>query len=307
MRPNQHYKHLLGHNKNTLTASEQVVGISADDISWSENLGLFCAVGSSGIYTSPDGDNWTLRGFSGNGVCWSNAINKFVVVDAGSYPSTNKVYTSSDGISWATASTVPYPWFDWNCVSSSGSTLVALSTNGTYPAMYSYDGDTWMTATISSGVGGFQDVDHNGTHFVAVSNTSYSRIYFSSDGATWDYRTPPTNVQRYDVSWFSSLSKWFTFGTIWSGSRINSSTDASVSWSTVTEPSGMFDALCGAASDQYVIAIGYQGKWMYSSDGVNWTVKSDISSSYWNAVCWSPTLSKFVAVTGGRILTISFT
>ena len=77
-------------------------GFEMRSVTYSENLGLFVAVGSSGtILTSSDGITWATRpsGVSENllSVTYSENLGLFVAVGI-----SGRILTSSDGITWAT-------------------------------------------------------------------------------------------------------------------------------------------------------------------------------------------------------------
>jgi hypothetical protein len=93
----------------TWTAPTLPASVIWRDLVWSEELGLFVAVGDSGnVATSPDGTTWTARSLPGGAttalyaVAWSPPLRLFVAMSVG----TATYYTSPDGIAW-TARTLP--------------------------------------------------------------------------------------------------------------------------------------------------------------------------------------------------------
>jgi hypothetical protein len=88
---------------------------SFSSVEWSEELGLFVAVGLNGaVETSPDGINWTARTATAAndwfGVIWAPALGIFAAV---SRDGTNdRVMTSTDGITWlAQVEAAAIQWF----------------------------------------------------------------------------------------------------------------------------------------------------------------------------------------------------
>jgi hypothetical protein len=115
---------------------------------WSQQLGLFCAIGSVSGYpygfisTSPDGLTWTERTFPAGGVsdiAWSQPLGMFAVVcNHDIYGSS--VRTSPDGITWTNRGTADgFSKIIW---SSECAAFVAV---GPYKVSYSFDGLTWET------------------------------------------------------------------------------------------------------------------------------------------------------------------
>jgi hypothetical protein len=87
-------------------------------VCWSPELGLFCAVASSGssnrVMTSPDGAAWTLHPAAVDNkwraVCWSPELELFCAVADGG--TGDRVMTSPDGFSWtAGQSAADNSWF----------------------------------------------------------------------------------------------------------------------------------------------------------------------------------------------------
>jgi len=150
-------------------------------VCWSAELGLFVAVGGGGdglvrqkiLMYSSDGINWSAGSFSTPttlyynqpSVCWSPQLSLFVGVsnrtNASSSGGENRVFTSSNGITWTELDNPNiYSYNSFGiCWSPSLGRLVAVGNNGVKPpyttnvgagtcCMYSDNGTTWNTSNL---------------------------------------------------------------------------------------------------------------------------------------------------------------
>jgi hypothetical protein len=124
------------------------------DIAYSDNLKMFCVVGTTGsnrVLTSTDGVNWTFR------TC---ALSTWIsVTAAGTYGfvsvaisggGINKVQTSPDGITWtsrAAAEDTSWLGVTWN---NHSQILCAVAASGTNRTMYSTDGGVTWTGVAAA-------------------------------------------------------------------------------------------------------------------------------------------------------------
>jgi hypothetical protein len=137
-------------------------------VAWSEELGLYCAVGNvlSGttyITTSPDGIDWTNRSSASvtvqlNGIVWSADDGLFI---AGA---TNAIYKSSDGINWSVAQSVPSLAVAGGATWS-GSIALLVGTGGS--VYTSSDGEHWVERTTPD-TASLSGAAWNGRCFVCV-------------------------------------------------------------------------------------------------------------------------------------------
>jgi hypothetical protein len=154
-------------------------------IAWSPELGLFCAVSSTGslnrVMTSPDGINWTPRTTPNNngylGIAWSPELGLFCAVSATG--SLDRVMTSPDGINW---------------------------TPRTTPNDNNYIGIAW-----SPELGLFCAV--------AVSGT-LDRAMTSPDGINWTPRTTPNDNYYRSVAWSPELGLFCAVSSTGSSNRV---------------------------------------------------------------------------------------
>lgn len=114
---------------------------------WSQELGLFAAVGTlTNVFTSPDGITWTNRGMPAsatgttfNRIIWSGSL--FVAVGTN-----GSIITSPDGVTWtARTSGVSNALFD---VGYFGGVFLAIGSTGTMRR--STDGVTWSAVSTGS-------------------------------------------------------------------------------------------------------------------------------------------------------------
>lgn len=238
------------------------------EMAWSEDLGIFVAVGntassSSNAMSSTNGTSWTSRTTPTNqlynGVCWGSGAGVFVAVGA-----SGAVMTSSNGTSW-TSRTGSNGGNNAVCWSESEGLFVAVGATGSGTRVQtSPDGITWTTRT-SAANNSWQDVVYSPSLdlFVAVSSDGASgRVMTSPDGITWTLRT---DANALAGSWYS------------------------IDWSPEL---GIFVA-CGNETDS-----SFDGPlFMYSDDGINWTHSGLwVLNNRFISVRWSPELGMFLAL-----------
>jgi hypothetical protein len=258
-------------------------------ITWSPQLGIFCAVGFSGTNNramiSSDGINWATQFTSVDtgwaSVTWAaecdNGIGGqglFCAVNATSTTTNTRVMTSPDGVTWTARNTLNRIW-----------------------------ADICWAAECPNGIGG------EGL-FCAVARTQTgNRVKTSPDGVTWTFRSP-TDRDWFGVCWSPQLGIFCAVASSGSGDRVMTSQDgvswvlrnsaADINWRSVcwSPELGLFCAVAASGSNDRV---------MISPDGVNWSLQSSPNNNEWRSVCWSPELRVFCAVAfageGDRIMT----
>lgn len=187
-------------------------------VEWSPELGIFCAVASSGtanrVMTSPDGITWTARTSAADnawsGLAWAARLGLFVAV---STSGTNRVMTSPDGITW-TAQTCPsQAWYSvaW---SESLNTLVATASDR---VMYSQDGVNWTqcSGTPINGYGYNVIWAEKINKFVVATYSNgagNSSVFVSSDGISWSGTAFIGNRFWYAAAWSPELNRLIVGG-----------------------------------------------------------------------------------------------
>ena len=249
------------------------------DVEWSEELGIFCAVGATGagrVMTSKDGIHWEAQTAAAllywTSISWSPALGLFAAVSLNG--TGQRVMTSPDGITWTLRDTPKDN--NWMCV-------------------------RWVEDLY---------------RFVAVSNTgTLDRVMTSSNGITWVLGSTPTDDSFSDLSWSPSIGLLVAVANGGAGGRVMTSPD-SVTWTerTAAEAVG-WRGVSWSPSLGLFAAVAYGGtaaiQVMTSPDGITWTSRTAAAALTWWGVEWIESLGRFVAVSdtgdsetdGGRVMT----
>jgi len=273
-----------------------------------KNLGLALALVSSVAIMSQqvraDGTTWTARSAT-EANFWSSVTfgnGTFVAVSTNG---TNRVMTSTDGITW-TARSVPAS--TWTSVTYGNGLFVAVAGSGTDRIMTSPDGVTWTPR--GSSTDSWTGITFGNNTFVAVASMGTNRVMTSTDGITWTNRSVPTGgIQQWkSVTWGNN--KFVAISDTGFNDRVMTSPDGVTwtyaqaihngNWSSIAYGNNLFVATAtsfggGGSSFDYV---------MTSSDGTTWTPRTAAVAVGWNAVVYGG--GKFVAVSSSgsnRVMT----
>jgi outer membrane protein OmpA-like peptidoglycan-associated protein len=272
-----------------------------------KNLGIALALVSSVAIMSQqvraDGTTWTARSAT-EASFWSSVTfgnGTFVAV---STSGTNRVMTSTDGITWTARSVPASPWAS---VTYGNGLFVAVAGSGNI--MTSPDGVTW-TARGSS-TDSWSGITYGNNTFVAVGMGTTNFVMTSTDGITWTNRSIPTSssgAQWKSVTWGNN--KFVAISGSGFNDRVMTSPDGVTwtyaqaihngNWSSIAYGNNLFVATAtsfggGGSSFDYV---------MTSSDGTTWTPRTAAVAVGWNAVVYGG--GKFVAVSSSgsnRVMT----
>ncbi len=144
--------------------------------------GLYAALGSGILMTSPDGYNWTA-GTPASGTWYAITYGNGTFVAVGN----GVVMTSVDGINW-TLGSMPGGWAAWTSVTYGNGTFVAVASSHSgsplQRVMTSPDGITW-TRREATEDNAWQSVTYGNGLFVAVASNGTNRVMTSPDGITW--------------------------------------------------------------------------------------------------------------------------
>ena len=238
-----------------------------------------------------DGTTWTARS-AAEANQWSSVTfgnGTFVAV---SNSGTNRVMTSTDGITWTPRSV---PASSWASVTYGNGVFVAVAGFGTDRIMTSPDGVTWTPR--GSSTDSWAGITFGNNTFVAVASMGTNRVMTSTDGITWTNRSVPTGgIQGWSaVTWGNN--KFVAISFTGFNDRVMTSPDGVTwtyaqaihngNWSSIAYGNNLFVATAsnsGMSSD-YV---------MTSSDGITWTPRTAAAAVSWASVVYGG--GKFVAV-----------
>ena len=259
------------------------------------NLGLALALVSSVAIMSQqvraDGTTWTARS-AAEANQWSSVTfgnGTFVAV---SNSGTNRVMTSTDGITWTPRSV---PASSWASVTYGNGVFVAVAGFGTDRIMTSPDGVTWTPR--GSSTDSWAGITFGNNTFVAVAAMGTNRVMTSTDGITWTNRSVPTGgIQGWSaVTWGNN--KFVAISFTGFNDRVMTSPDGVTwtyaqaihngNWSSIAYGNNLFVATAsnsGSSSDYL----------MTSSDGTTWTPRTAAAGNGWASVVYGG--GKFVAV-----------
>ena len=248
---------LDGWIKNTTTMS------GASDIAFGH--GKYCAVTTSGnkrIWVSTDGNSWAALGQS---VPSNNPFNSKQLMSV-NFANNMFLITANSNKFYVSVGTTMQNWDEvsvslgatWvDAAYGPGKGWVAVSNSG--QAMRgSADGQTWVSTSIPNRQ--FEAVTYGGGKFVAVASNGVSRAFWSADGNIWN------TVAMSDTS-------------------LNNN-----AWTDVHYANGRFVAVAKSSS-------GNQKRFMYSTDGEEWTGVADSQLQPWSSITYGS--GYFMAVANG--------
>jgi len=220
---------------------------------------------------------------------------------------TNRVMTSSDGVTWAPYAATQANLWTSVCWSPELRLFCAVSYDGANRVMTSPDGQTWTPQVAAAAnqwyrvvwaaaIGKFCAVSLNGT--------AGTRVMTSTDGVTWNSQAESNTQQWYSLDWSPQLN---LFVAVALGGFIMTSPDG-VTWSNQTPPGGgqdWYDIAWSAELGIFcAVAITGTSRVMTSPDGVTWTNRTAAAAAAWRRIVWAKHLGLFVAVSsGGNIMT----
>jgi outer membrane protein OmpA-like peptidoglycan-associated protein len=264
-------------------------------------LALVCSVAIMSQQVRADGTTWTARS-AAEANQWTSVTfgnGTFVAV---SNNGTNRVMTSTDGITWTPRSV---PASTWASVTYGNGVFVAVAGFGTDRIMTSPDGVTWTPR--GSSTDSWAGITFGNNTFVAVASMGTNRVMTSTDGITWTNRSVPTGgIQGWSaVTWGNN--KFVAISFTGFNDRVMTSPDGVTwtnaqaihngNWSSIAYGNNLFVATAsnsGSSSDYL----------MTSSDGITWTPRTAAVAVGWNAVVYGG--GKFVAVSSSgssRVMT----
>lgn len=301
-------------------SSPAVILTSPDGLAWSArsagtNLPLvsvtwagtqFVAVSSSSSLslavslTSPNGTDWTVH---------ATTIDSFTSVGSSDTQivagGANKLYTSSDGITWTQCLCGPIT--NIFGVAWSGNKFVAVGGSVDSDILTSTDGINWDSQTVPpptafdqprNQFGTVGSVSWSGKQFIATADGGL--IITSPDGVTWTNQSSGSSQSLAAATWTGS--QYIAVGAELkprgiSRGAIYTSPDA-ITW-THRDAATDMPLYSIAQSPTRLVAVGAIGAIVTSTNGVDWTSVGDPNSTInaFQSVIWAG--NQFVAV-GGR-------
>lgn len=309
------------------------------------NLGLVLTLVSSVALMSQqvraDGTTWTARtaaeANTWNSVTFGNGT--FVAVSSNG---SNRVMTSTDGITWTARSAPASVWFSvtygnglfvavaavgtdrimtspdgvtwtprgsttdaWQSIAYGNGTFAAVGTGPTNTVMTSTDAVTWSS---SSGLSGnWSSVAWGNNKFVAISNTgsASNRVMTSADGVTWAYAQSTHNGNWNGIA-FGNNTFVAIASSLGMGSDYVMTSSDGVTWTprTAAATSGWTSVTYGGGK---FVAVANNGttRVMTSTDGITWAGHAAAEASAWKSVAHGNGLYVAVASfgTGARVMT----
>lgn len=266
-------------------------------VCWSPELSLFCAVAQSGSAA-------TRVMTSSDGISWSTATAPELAwkgicwsPELSLFVAVSQMYTmySSNGINWTQVdSTHNYSWHDV-CWSPELSLFCSASNQGSM--MISSNGINW-THSYPNKISGGSSVCWSPelTLFAAPSSTGED-VIISSDGVNWDLYSLPTETgsqNKYTIAWSPELSLFVTLGY---GTMYSAN---GINWTLGTDPAAtIITNACWSPETGLFVGVsnyGTDNRVVTSDDGMTWTNRTTPVDNAWEGVCWSPEVGRFVAV-----------
>lgn len=138
--------------------------------------------------------------------------------------------------------------------------------------------------------------------FVAVAGFNViGKAYWSSNGIDWNQVSSAAAGNQIDVCWSPTLNLFCSVGV----SSVQTSPDG-LTWTSRTAAAAInWAKVCWSAELNLFVAVASSGttnRVMTSPDGTTWTSRTTPNVAY-RSVCWSPTLSLFVAGGASAIMT----
>jgi hypothetical protein len=202
------------------------------------------------------------------------------------------IITSSDGITWTLRTGTGNVWFS---VTFGNGLFVASGSNFGAPIMTSPNGITWTGRPVL-GVSRLECVAYGNGLFVAANN--FGQLITSPDGITWTERTVPNNDYR-SIAYGNGLFVAIANGSL--ESKIITTSPDGITWTSRTVSSLQTGAWSSITfGNGYFVAVnrGGSGKTMYSADGITWTSKASFSNQ-WESVTFAN--NRFVSVSSNGI------
>ncbi|MFF2019235.1 X2-like carbohydrate binding domain-containing protein, partial [Paenibacillus sp. NPDC058177] len=245
-------------------------------------FGFQAPYGYGAVYTSTDGNSWTMQPYNNFFVTQSSSFLNGKYFRLGN----EGLMVSSNGSDWS------YKWGGtYNEVIHDGSKYIAVGKQGSDGAIWtSNDLTSWNPASVSARANSFNAVAYGNGKYVAVGdwNQDKTTVATSANGSAWTVQTGVTDSTLFSDIAFGN-GKFVAVGTKgYTSPSLKTSADG-VAWSDPVVPNQAIQALFSVTfTNNQFIALGYSydnsanvnGLSIWTSpDGTDWTNRS---SSYPN-------------------------
>ena len=311
---NKAYYGLTTNNQNILQTYVPTLANTIYSVCWSSNLKLMVAVGTggtSGIYTSSDGFNWTQRTAPNTNiwtsVCYSPELNLFVAVSKTG--TNNRVITSPNGITWTARTSAADN--NWNsiCWSSELLLFVAVANGGPSNTriMTSNNGINWTGITTSASAWDIICWSKEVNMFIITGSSNL--ILNSYDGINWFNPPNYSGINSRAICWSKELNMFVSLA--YDSNAVRYSYDG-LNWlSSTSAGSNNWTSVCWSVDLGLFLAVGLGGnanRFMISYNGINW--KSILTShtgnnASWYSIIWISELNNFIGITTNYVLSLS--
>jgi len=246
---------------------------------------LFVAVASNAAIHSANGTSWvaatTVPTGTWNSVIYGNGI--FVAVSS---TDTDRVMTSSDGITWTVAAGTSVQNSDtWSSITYGNSLFVAVAKDG--KAMYSSNGTSWTLAgTVPEATNTWNSITFGNGIFVAVASSGTHRVMTSTDGNLWGTASASSAIAWTSVTYGNNLFvavanttsanvMTSSNGQTWAGEATPIGANT---WNSISYGNGLFFGTYGTG----YVAVSPDGQaWTTFSTGVSYVYLSAAYGGYY--------------------------
>lgn len=224
---------------------------------------LIGALIPASAFATPDITVWTSHFSDGPGNGWKDiAYGNGVYVAVAQSGETERVMTSSDGITWTLRTPIDEV-LPWHSIVFGAGLFVAVSLGN--DVITSPDGITWTRRSLSSGLD-WRSVTYGGGLFVAVaSNGAVKQVMTSPDGIIWTSQTGSIIATWLGIAYGNGL-----FVAVSSSGKVMTSPNGS-DWTTRTYPGSSHSWVDIAYGNSLFIVMGEDGDVLRSSNGISWT------------------------------------
>lgn len=257
---------------------------------WNGTLWVAGGLGTlNAVAYSYDGMNWTGVGPITTGPTSDTTFCSSMVWTGQNFVGVSNavIIKSSDGINWIGLSGVTMSE-SLSKVSTNGSRIVAVPSLPSLNIMYSDDeGNSWsgtpdLSGTLAAeGIQNYTDILYDGSNFIITVSTRTNpnnAKFYSSDGLTW---TPIPNVnytEGYNIGYMNSKSVYISRGV--TPDSTERSTNG-INWFAISDPVlNVYPIVEDGrnvifSTQKYIIIAGSIGnEFIYSKDGLSWTLSS---------------------------------